>query len=167
VVKKMETRTMNLDGKVALAVVFGLVAIVAAAFGQESRGGGRLVGTWDAVVKIKDCNAGNVLNTISSIASFNQGGTSIGSTAGFPQSSRTPEHGIWRHVAGNTYAFKFKSYNFNSLGVAEGYVIVSHTIELDESLHTYSSHGTSTIYSMTGTQTGQRCSEAAGTRMTF
>lgn len=138
-----------------------------ACLAQESKGGGRLAGTWDAVVRIKDCTTGNVLNTFASIASFNQGGTSIGSTSGLPQASRTPEHGIWRHVSGNSYMFKFKNFNFNAMGQPVGYAIVAHTVELDTTADTYYSAGTASFYLMNGTQVGQGCSDADGTRMSF
>src|SRR5687767_2885705 len=130
--------------------VFTLVT-TGACLAQDSKGGGRLVGTWDTVVRIKDCATGNVLNTFASIGSFNQGGTSIGSTAGLPQASRTPEHGIWRHVAANMYEFKFKSFSFNATGQAAGYAIVTHTIQLNETADAYYSDGTAAFYSMNGT----------------
>jgi len=149
-----------------MVAVFALVT-AGACMAQESKGGGRLVGTWDTVVRLKNCNTGTVENTFASIGSFNQGGTSIGSTAGLPQAERTPEHGIWRHVSGNTYAFKFKSFTFNSMGVAVRYAIVEHTIELDSSGDTYYSDGTAKFYLLNGMQVGQGCSEADGTRMTF
>lgn len=153
----------------ARTVIAGMLALVAtgACHAQESKGGGRLTGTWDAVVRIKDCATGNVLNTFASIASFNQGGTSIGSTSGIPQSLRTPEHGIWRHVSSNTYEFKFKSFNFNAMGQATGYAIVAHTVELDETGDTYYSSGTASFYLLNGTQVGGGCSDADGTRMSF
>ena len=153
-------------GTMMIAVMTLVTAGACAA--QESKGGGRLVGTWDTVVRIKNCATGNVDNTFASIGSFNQGGTSIGSTAGLPQAGRTPEHGIWRHVGGNTYAFKFKTFTFNpTTAPAIGYAIVEHTVELDNSGDTYFSSGTAKFYAMNGMQVGQGCSEADGTRMAF
>ena len=152
-------------GTLMIAVLTLMAAGACAA--QESKGGGRLVGTWDTMVRIKNCTTGNVDNTFASIGSFNQGGTTIGSTAGMPQASRTPEHGIWRHITGNTYAFKFKTFSFNAMGQATGYAIIEHTIELDSSGDTYYSDGTAKFYLLNGTQMGQACSDANGTRMTF
>ena len=152
-------------GTMMIAVL--MLITVGTCLGQVSKGGGRLVGTWDAVVRITDCNTGNVLNTFASIASFNQGGTSIGSTSGMPQAARTPEHGIWLHVSDNTYLFKFKSFNFNAMGQPTGYAVVEHAIELDSSADTYYSEGTAKFYLLNGTQVGSGCSEADGTRMTF
>jgi len=152
-------------GTMMVAVLTVITA--GAGLAQESKGGGRLAGTWDAVVRVKDCTTGNVLNTFASIASFNQGGTSIGSTSGLPQAGRTPEHGIWRHVSGNSYVFKFKSFNFNAMGQPVSYVIVTHTLELDSTADAYYSDGTASFHLMNGTQVGQGCSDADGTRMSF
>ena len=154
-----------LRGTMMIAVL--TLITTAACLAQDNRAGGRLVGTWDAAVRIKNCANGDVLNTFASIASFNQGGTTIGSTSGIPQAARTPEHGIWRHVAANLYEFKFKSFNFNATGQAISYAIVTHTIELNETADAYYSDGTAAFYSMNGTQVGQGCSDAIGTRMTF
>jgi uncharacterized protein YfiM (DUF2279 family) len=142
-----------------LAAVFTI-----ACYSQDSKGGGRLVGTWDAAVTIRNCVTGDAVNTFASIASFNQGGTTIGSTSGMPQSARTPEHGVWRHVRGNLYTFKFKSFNFDPAGVSTGYGIVEHRIELDETGNNYISYGTARFFLMNGTQVAQGCSDAIGTR---
>ena len=155
---KVFTRTLI----IAIAIAAGTGMCLA-----QSKGGGRLDGTWDAAVRITDCTNGNVLNSFASIASFNQGGTSIGSTSGIPQSLRTPEHGIWRHVDGNVYQFKFKSFNFNAMGQPTTYVIVEHELTLNQSGDEYYSEGTAKVYLLNGTQVGQGCSNADGTRMTF
>lgn len=151
----------------AAFVVFGLIVTISlgSAFGQSaSKGGGRLAGTWDAVVTIRDCATGNPMVTFNSIGTFAQGGTSVGSTAGIPQSLRTPEHGVWRHETGNTYAFKFKSFSFNSAGAPTGWVIVSHQLELDSDASSYTSSGGVQFFAPNGTQVGQGCSTAVGTR---
>ena len=162
----MRRDLLNKTRGTMIVAVLSLIT-AGACMAQESKGGGRLVGTWDAEVRLKDCATGNVQPSFKSIASFNQGGTTIGSTSSQPQARRTPEHGIWRHVTGNTYEFKFKSFNFDSMGVAVGYVIVQHTIELDSSGDSYFSDGTAKFFTLNGTPTGSGCSEADGTRMTF
>lgn len=134
---------------------------------QTARGAGRLTGTWDAVVTIRDCNTGNALNSFRSIANFNQGGTFLGSTSGLPQSARTPEHGVWRHVMGNLYEFKFKSFNFDPTGNAVTYTVVRHDLELDQSGDAYTSAGEAKVYLMNGVQVGQGCSSGVGTRFDF
>ena len=148
-----------------IAMAVGICSL--AVYSQNKGGGGRLAGTWDAVVTIRDCATGNALNTFKSIASFNQGGTSIGSTSGLPQSSRTPEHGVWRHVTDNQYEFKFKSFNFDPAGIAVSYVIVRHDLDLNETADGYTSAGEARFFLMNGTQVGQGCSSAVGTRFDF
>lgn len=162
----MKREFTNTVGRIVILTVALLIGATVL-YAQDGRGGGRLAGTWDAVVRLKDCSNGNVIRTFASIASFNQGGTSIGSTSGLPQSSRTPEHGIWRHVTGNTYEFKFKSFNFDTMGQATGYAIVAHTVELNETADAYYSDGTASFFMLNGTQVGGGCSDATGTRMTF
>ena len=162
---KRNTGTLVLSIMV-IATVVGMSAT--ASFAQA---GGRLVGTWDAQVTLRDCATGDPLPipipTFASIANFNQGGTFLGSTSGQPQSARTPEHGVWRHVAKNMYEFKFKSFNFGPTGAPVSYVIVRHDLELNETGDAYISSGEARFYSMNGTQVNQGCSSGVGTRFDF
>ena len=147
--------------------VFGL--ILTASFGcavaqGENGGGGRLEGTWDAVVTLSICEPGGTIGSFNSIGTFMRGGTSIGSTAGIPQSLRTPEHGVWRHMSGNTYEFRFKSFSFDPVVNPGGWSIVKHQIELSPDGDTYTSAGIGQIFASNGTQIRQVCSSAVGTR---
>lgn len=154
-------------GNLACAAVVVTMFAAGACMAQNSKGGGRLAGTWEAQVTIRDCNSGAAIASFASIANFNKGGTYLGSTSGRPQSSRTPEHGVWEHVSGRTYRFKFKSFDFNAAGVPVSYGIVTHDVELDESGDTYTSSGGVKTYSMDGTLIRQGCSDAVGTKFTF
>jgi hypothetical protein len=147
------------------ALTFGL------AFGQDASrqggvtgGGGRLEGTWDAQVTIRNCATGAAINTFASIGTFMQGGTSIGSTAGMPQSLRTPEHGVWSHLSGNTYFFKFKTFTFNAAGNSTGWTIVQHYANLDHGGDTYTSAGTAEFYAPNGNLLFTGCSSTTATR---
>ncbi len=160
----MKNNKMNLVIRTVMLAVLA-AGVTGTLTGQDGKGG-RLVGTWDAVVTIRDCNSGAALNTFASIASFNHGGTSIGSTSGIPQANRTPEHGVWRHVRGQGYEFSFKSFNFVG-GVPTTYTIVTHALNLDRDGDTYTSEGTAQIYTLNGIQVGQGCSDAIGTRFGF
>jgi hypothetical protein len=155
-------------GNLVCAAVVVTVLAAGACVAQNDMGGGRLAGVWDAVVTIRNCDTGATIGQpFASIANFNKGGTYLGSTSGRPQASRTPEHGVWAHISGRTYRFKFKSFDFNAAGVAVSYGIVTHDIELDESGDTYTSTGGVTFYSINGTPTGRGCSDAVGTRFTL
>ncbi|CAN5357490.1 hypothetical protein BH20ACI2_BH20ACI2_29270 [soil metagenome] len=161
----MKNIKMNLVIRTVMLVAMTAVA-TGTLFGQDSKGG-KLVGTWDAVVTIRDCNSGAALNTFPSIASFNQGGTSIGSTSGIPQANRTPEHSVWRHVRGHMYQFTFKTFSFSPTGAPVGYAIVTHDLELDRGGDTYTSAGIAQIFLMNGVQVAQGCSDAVGARFGF
>jgi hypothetical protein len=134
---------------------------------QENRGGGRLAGTWDATVTIRNCANGDAIRSFASIGTFNDGGTFIGSTSGLAQASRTPEHGVWRHVGRNTYLMRFKTFNFDPAGVAINYSIVTHTLTLNDEASEYFSEGGVQFYLMDGTPVMQGCSDAVGTRFTL
>lgn len=162
----MRHTSNKMTGRILTLGILWIVT-VATVLGQDGSKGGKLVGTWDAAVTITDCTTGGLLASFNSIASFNQGGTSIGSTAGIPQSLRTPEHGIWRHVKGNVYAFKFKSFSFLPTGAPNGWSIVEHELVLDQDNSSYTSSGTARLFDQNGVQTGQRCSSAVGTRFEF
>jgi hypothetical protein len=150
--------------RIATLVTFVFVGSIAC----YAQGGGRLAGTWDARVTIRNCQTGTAGPTFDSIANFNQGGTYLGSTSGRPQSSRTPEHGVWKHVRGNLYIFKFKSFNFDPMtGAPTSYGIVTHEVELDSSASEYTSRGGVVTYSMSGIPLSEGCSDAVGTRFTF
>jgi hypothetical protein len=74
---------------ILLAMVTALAVTCTAAQEREAAGGGRLAGTWDADVTIRTCATGEAITSFRSIASFNQGGTSIGSTGGILEDART------------------------------------------------------------------------------
>ena len=157
--KKMTIRTMMLAMFVATVVGVG--------YGQKNDGGGRLAGTWDAEVTIRNCATGDAIVSFLSTANFNQGGTFSGITSGTPPTLRTSERGIWRHVNGNLYRFRFKAYLYNAAAMAIGYQIITHDVELDDDNLNYTSAGTTRVFDLTGVQIGSGCSSAVGTRMTL
>lgn len=157
----MESKLTNWFARVTAVACF-MVAAAGACSAQE--GGGRLAGTWDAVVTIRNCATGDAITSFASIGTFNAGGTFIGSTSGRPQSSRTPEHGVWRHLYGDTYIMKFKSFDFDATGNPISYGVVTHEIQLSQKADTYTSSGIAQFFLMNGTQVGQGCSDAVGTR---
>ncbi len=136
-------------------------------YAQQNTGGGRLSGTWDANVTIRNCATGDAIRSFASIGTFIDGGTFIGSTSGLAQALRTPEHGVWRHVNSNLYLMRFKTFNFDAAGNAVGYQVVTHSLSLNKQADEYFSEGTVQFYMLDGTPTMQGCSDAAGTRFTL
>lgn len=141
--------------------------LLSAAAAAQSDGGGRLAGTWDAAVTIRNCATGNSILSFLSTANFNQGGTYSGITSGASPTARTSERGIWKHLNANLYRFRFKAYLYDAAGVAIAYQVVTHDLELDQDNLNYTSAGKSEVFAMNGTPISSGCSTAVGTRMTL
>ncbi|MBA2379358.1 MAG: hypothetical protein H0V76_07265 [Blastocatellia bacterium] len=159
----MKNITQNSLFRFLLIATF-ISTAAALGFGQENRGGGRLAGTWDATVTIRNCATGDAIRSFASIGTFIDGGTFIGSTSGLAQSLRTPEHGVWRHVGNNVYLMRFKTFNFDAAGNAVGYQVVAHTLALSKDANQYFSEGSVQFYMLDGTPIMQGCSDATGSR---
>ena len=155
---------MNFVGRTIMLATFTAIA-VGAGFGQESKGGGRLAGTWDSVVTIRNCVSGDAITSFQSVGSFNQGGTFSGITSGRPPTLRTSERGVWAHVSANQYRFRFKAYLYNAAAEVIGYQVVTQDLELDDDSLNWSSTGISQTFSMDGVETGSGCSTAVASRM--
>jgi hypothetical protein len=163
----MKVLTTSMMRKVLFLAVLGLATLQVAASAQQSSGGGRLAGTWDALVTIRNCATGDAITSFLSTANFNQGGTYSGITSGSSPTVRTSERGIWEHVNGNIYRFRFRAYLYNPAAVAVAYQIVTHDVELDESNMNYTSSGTSDVFDMSGNPISSGCSTTVGSRMTL
>lgn len=164
---------MNIAKWTIMPAVFAVIAAVAC-FGQDfelkgdaehNNRANRLAGTWDAVVTIRNCDSGAAIRSFQSTGSFNKGGTFSGITSGTPPTARTSERGVWEHVRGRLYRFRFKAYLYNPAAEAIGYQIVTHDLELDRNGHDYFSGGATQIFNLDGVQIGSGCSTAVGTRM--
>jgi hypothetical protein len=149
-------------GAMALAISFS--AMFAPASGSEQNGGGRLEGTWDVQVTIRNCQTGAEIRTFASLTTFMFGGTILDSTSGIPQAQRTPGQGVWSHVSGDTYRFRFKSFTFDAGNNFTGWTIITHEAELDPNGSQYTSAGTAEMYAPNGTLLFTGCSTTTATR---
>ena len=89
----------------------------------------------------------------------------LDSTSGMPQSAKTPGHGVWNHLSGDTYSFTFKALTFNAAGALSGSVKVTHTVVLSSDANEYSSAGGVEIYDASGSLVGRGCSTSTATRL--
>ena len=154
----------NLRSLCVLVVILTLTFLGSA---QENLGGGRLAGTWDVRVTIRNCQTGGEIMSFDSITQFMQGGTLLDSTSSIPQSQKTPGQGIWRHLQGNSYRFTFKAFHFDAAGNYVEYRIVTHDAEMDASGDSYTSSGSVKIYSPDGTLVRSGCSSTTAKRFEF
>ncbi len=134
---------------------------------EESKGqdgGGRLEGTWDVQVTIRNCQTGAAIRTFPSIGTFMSGGTALDSTSGIPQALKTPGQGVWSHISGNSYRFKFKSFSFDASGNPTGWTIISHEANLNSRADEYESAGTAEVYNLNGNLLFTGCSTTTAAR---
>lgn len=157
---------MSLTGNTISLAMFTAIAI-GACFAQENGGGGRIAGTWDTRLAIINCQTGDVLGMSDSVGTFIVGGTFIDSASRVPQALKTPGQGIWKHVEGNTYRYKFKSLSFNPAGNFVGYVIIDHEAILNSTADVYESLGTAEFYDADGNLLAVGCSSTVSTRFKF
>ena len=146
----------------------GLVICLAAMFipvwGSGQAGGGRLEGTWNVRVTIRNCQTGAEIRSFSSVTTFMFGGTMMDSTSGIPQAQRTPGQGVWTHGAGDTYHFSFKTYSFDAANTFTGWTEITHEAVFGSNSDQYSSAGTSEVYAPNGALISTGCSTTTATR---
>lgn len=125
---------------------------------------GRLEGTWNVRVTLRNCQSGDEISSFDSLTTFTSGGTLIDSTSRFPQSLKTPGHGVWRHTNGRNYKFSFKALTFDAAGSYTGYTIIRHEAVLNSRATAYESAGTLEVYAPNGTLIFTGCSTTTASR---
>lgn len=148
---------------VIAATGLGLVSAQEGLKGQNGGKSTRLEGTWDVQVTIRNCQTGAAIRTFPSIGTFMSGGTALDSTSGIPQALKTPGQGVWSHIGGNSFMFKFKSFSFDAGGNPTGWTIISHGANLN-SRDEYESAGTAEVYNLNGNLLFTGCSTTTATR---
>lgn len=157
-------RNIFLQALGGIALVICLSAIFTPAWGSGQGGGGRLEGTWDVRVTIRNCQTGAEIRSFDSLTMFMFGGTLIDSTSGMAQALRTPGQGVWSHVSGDTYRFSFKTFSFDAGGNFTGWTKITHEAALDSNGKEYTSAGISEVYAPNGTLIFTGCSTTTATR---
>ena len=164
----MKTNIRKIIGGTTATLALVAALAFGTAFAQEdaskARGGGRLAGTWDARVSIRNCQTGAEIRSFNSIGTFMSGGTMIDTTSGLPPSQRTPGHGVWSHTDGRNYRFSFKAFSFDAAGNPTGWQIVRHEATLEADGDAYSSAGTAEFYAPNGTLLSTGCSSTTAVR---
>ncbi len=131
---------------------------------SRSRNTGTFVGTWEAQVTIRNCQNNAAIRTFASIGTFFSDGNMIDSTSGIPQALKTPGHGVWKHLIGRKYLFKFKSFSFDASGNPTGWTIITHEADLNTSATAYTSAGIAEVYNPAGILVFTGCSSTTATR---
>jgi hypothetical protein len=149
---------------ITVFVNFLLWMAVGVASGQ-SNGSGRLTGTWDTVVTPRVCATGDAITTFQATYIFDLAGTFSGLSSGTGSGGRGREQqGVWKHVDGDKYLFRIKTYLFNAAGVATSYQVVTHNAVLDKNGLKWSSTGISKTFTLNGAEINAGCSTIVATR---
>lgn len=158
----MKKTFLSTTGAVALAI--SILTTFAQASGAGQAGGGRLAGTWDVQVTLRDCQSGAEIRTFKSLTTFMSGGTLLDSTSGIPQALKTPGHGVWGHVGEQAYRFSFQSFSFDQAGNFTGWTKIAHEANLNSKGDAYTSAGTAEVYGPGGNLLFTGCSTTTATR---
>jgi len=149
-----------------LTVLLTFSVALCSAQGANSAGG-RLEGAWNVRVTLRDCQTNAAIGSFDSLGLFMAGGTTLDSTSRMPQALKTPGQGVWEHVNGDTYRFKFKSFSFDPAGNFTGWTIIKHQLNLNPHADAYVSAGTAEVYAPNGTLIFVGCSTSVATRFVF
>jgi hypothetical protein len=153
---------------IALCLLIVLTTVASRNVLSSQGDGGRLEGTWEALLTRRNCDTGDPLSgPLPELLTFMSGGTMLDSTSAALPSTKTPGHGVWSHVAGNTYQYSFKFFSFGppaSPTAFTGWAIVSQTLELNSTANEYTSSGTAHFYNTSGGLVGSGCSTTTATR---
>lgn len=152
---------------IMVALFLGVSVLIVLAQGGGQNGGGRLEGSWNVRVTVRDCTTGAEIRSFDSVTQFMQGGTLIDSTSAMWQALKTPGQGIWEHTTANNYRFTFKVFNFSPTGAYTGYQIIRHEASMAPFGDSYESTGTLEIYSPNGVLVATGCSTTTASRMSF
>jgi hypothetical protein len=156
-------RAVVLAALLSSTLTAGLVSAQDGSKGQNT-GGGRLEGTWDVQVAIRNCQTGAAIRTFQSVSQFMSGGTMQDVTSGYPPSQRVTGLGVWSHVSGNSYRFSFKSFSFDANGNFTGWQVIRHEATLDSRATAFTSGGTAEVYDPNGNLLFTGCSTTTATR---
>jgi hypothetical protein len=145
-----------------------MCALIVVQAGAEARAdasaAATIVGTWDVVVDIINCDTGaTIASGGSALGLFNADGTRHETNATNP-ALRTPGYGNWHHVKNNKFQFAFKFYRFDGTGANIGSTSVRHNLFLSANRNGYYSRGTAEFFDPAGNLLFIACSTAKAKR---
>jgi hypothetical protein len=145
-------------------LTLGLAGGAMTGVAHAQSGVARITGTWDVTLTVRNCTTGATVATIKELATFNRGGTLVSSTAGVPQSGKTPGHGRWSHRGGFDYDYAFKFFRFDAAGALAGWTIIRQAAQVAPHGDEYTAEGGAEVYAPDGTRVGTGCSSVSASR---
>ena len=92
------------------------------------------------------------------------GGTCTEASGGTVPALVTGGKGVWSHTTGNTYAFRFKDFKFNTSNVFTGWTIITGETTVDKTGNASMGPATVDVYDPNGVLIVHLCADAVGTR---
>jgi len=167
----MKSTLSKTIGAAALAIlmlaVFAQVWVSAQDNDNESlRSGNKqgLVGSWNLVVSLRDCETGTVLVSFPAMDTYNQGGTTQQTAIPEPGFTFLPGHGVWSHQTGRRYSGAFQFFILNPDGTLARRAIVRSAISLGRDGNSYTSTDTAEVLNANGDLLFRGCSTTTATR---
>jgi len=168
----MKSTLSKTIGAAALAIlmlaVFAQVWVSAQDNDNESlRSGNKqgLVGSWNLVVSLRDCETGTVLVSFPAMSTYNQGGTTQQiAIPPEPGVTALPGHGVWSHQTGRHYSGAFQVFGLNPNGTLASRLIVRSAIRLGLGGDSYTSTDTAEVLNANGDLLFRACSTTTATR---
>lgn len=136
------------------------------ALSQSESGGNErtLVGSWNLLVTLRDCQSGTAFITFPAMMTYNQGGTTLQTAPPEPGGNFLPGHGAWSHQAGGGYSGAFQFFSLNPDGSVARRTIVRSAITLGKGGDSYTSTDTAEVFDAIGNLLFRSCSTSTATR---
>jgi len=166
---KMNRKTQTFV--VAFAIMLTLTFVVSTAYGQKKalrqqfnspENGNSIVGTWVAIVTMRNCETGAAIRSFPVMNTFNQGGTMMESSRSL--ATRSPGMGMWERNIGNDYSSIFMFFRSNADGTDNGYQKVQRRHTLNNGILTTTA--TFENFNAAGVLTSTGCATETASRLT-
>lgn len=165
----MQTTAVTLT---ALLMLFGATQVFVS--GQEDEKAGlyerpphasqSIVGAWQTVVTVRNCQTGMAGPSFRGLSTFNEGGTMTENAASSSPSLRSASHGVWKKDATGTYSASFIFLRYNPDGTFAGTQRTTVTNVLTEDGNSYDSTASIQVLDPNDNVVFNGCATAIGTR---
>lgn len=161
----MNKQTVKAIGGAAFVILL-LVTIAQIGVSAPANGDGErtLVGSWNILVTLRDCQSGVPIVTFPAMETYSQGGTLQQTAPPAPGATFLPGHGVWSHQAGGGYSAAFQFFSITPAGFVDTKTIVRSTISLGPDGKSYNSTETSETFDTNGNLLLSGCSTSTATR---
>lgn len=121
-------------------------------------------GVWLTTVTQLNCQTGVTVRTVQGLLTFHNDGTIAETSTVSSPAFRSPGHGLWEKIAGQSYSGKFIFQRFNADGSYAGTQKITQSFELSRFGNTFEASGTVQLFDTNNNLIGGGCATATGRR---